>query len=156
MQTLKSVLGPRVRPDQAERAASESRHLGNSAFCPAGGEKLSHDEFGRPANRNTLPILDPSCSVHSEFTAARIIAIENSHRPYMPICASGARGGDSMGVARHMSPQNIYGEGARGSWARTYSTPNDAPPHQAQGSVQYLVNIPRQPSHNVTGVAYRG
>ncbi len=130
--SLKSVQSERVRLDRALRFGSESRDLGNPALCPTQGEHLSYDVFGRPANQNTLAISYAPCAVHSEFPGRRIIAVENAHRPYMPICAdtvrsSTTRSGDLMGVGRDKSPQNLYGEGTRGNFVQYAMPPSQFP-----------------------------
>lgn len=129
MQTLKSSLDKRVRIDQVQRLSSQRQDLGEELMCPA-GSTISFDIYGRPATLNTLPIQQPyaaSCG-RSTYTAAELMGFESNQRPYVPICAAGLRGAaDFMGVGRDQMPQNLYGDGYRGNFVRTYPTANNAP-----------------------------
>ena len=128
IQTLKSASQSRVDVGRATTLYSSARTLGESLMCPASAQVLMNDVYGRPAPQSTLPLNEASCAQGSMYPSYRRIAIENQDRPYIPICASGLRGGgDMMGVGRDLIPQDLYGFGPGSEFVRTYSTPNNAP-----------------------------
>jgi hypothetical protein len=128
-QTLKSANQTRVDTGRSITLYSASRSLGESLMCPAGAQELQNDVYGRPASQQTLPVnLDASCAQGSMYPSYRQIAVENQNRPYIPICAAGMRGGDTMGVGRDLIPQDLYGFGVGGEFVRHYNTANNAPP----------------------------
>lgn len=139
--TLKSANLVRVDVGRSTTLYSAARSLGESLMCPAAAQDLQNDIYGRPASQNTLPVnLDASCAQGTLFPAYRQIAIENQNRAYVPICASGMRGGgDMMGVGRDLVPQDLYGFGQSGDFVRQYDTANNAP---------WDVPPPRQPNYN--------
>lgn len=160
-QTLKSALDSRVRLDQAQRLGSQRQNLGEGLMCPAGSGDLQNDVYGRPVTQNTLLLNDSACSNYTEFSAQRRIEIENLERPYIPICAAGNRGAaDFQGDGRDLIPENLYGEGYRGSFIRTYNTPDNSPPYignQCAGPAFYQKKIqPFAYSHDATTHLWRG
>lgn len=158
VQTLKSANTVRVDIGKAQHLAGARQNLGEPLLCPAGAHHLQNDVYMRPVSQNTLLLDDASCSNHTEFSAARRIQIENMERPYLPVCAAGLRGGDLMGKGRDLQPKNLYGEGSRGSFVRTYSTPTNhynevitSPPYYHQKQQPFTF------SHDATkGYYYQG
>jgi hypothetical protein len=132
MQDLKSASFVRVDSGKALHLYAAARNSSNDAvslMCPAGAQRLHHDVYGRPASQNTLSVnLDAACGMGTQFPAQRHIQIENNNRPYLPVASAGMRGAaDLMGRGRDMMPQDLYGEGSRGNFARIYNTKNNAP-----------------------------
>lgn len=129
MQSLKSANLVRVDAGRSITLYSAARSLGDSLMCPASAQELQNDIYGRPASQQTLPMnLDASCAQGSMYPSYRVIADENSARPYIPICAAGMRGGgDMMGVGRDLIPQDLYGFGRQADFVRHYPTLNNAP-----------------------------
>jgi len=127
--TLKPADYRRVDVGRAYKLGSNRQDLGLSLMCPANAQNLQHDIYGRPSNQNCLTVnLDASCAQGSQYPSYRQIAIENQLRPYVPLCAPGScSGGDFLGVGRDILPRNLYAEGERGNFVRTYPTANDAP-----------------------------
>lgn len=161
MQTLKSSDASRVRTDAAERLAGQRMSQGEGSMCPAGAGDIHTDVYGRPVTQNTLTLLDASCGMYTKFSAQRRIAVENSERPYLPICAAGLRGAaDFAAIGRDINPKNVYGEGDRGRFVRDYATANNGPPQAP--AVHTIPVAPRavQPfrgSHDATSTnSYRG
>ena len=157
MQSLKSVQQSRVGIDRALSLGAAARNLGESAMCSAGAPFLRNDEFNRPAGQNTLPVhLDASCGQLSDNPVFAHINRENLERPYLSIAPPGLRGqGDFNGVGRHMMPQGLYQDDMRGNFTRTYSTPNDAQPHNnvrsnSQDVIFQRVERPFDFSHDAT------
>ncbi len=131
IQSLKPAMASRVITAQSTRIGSQVQNLGEGLTCPAGSGSINFDIYGRPATKNTLDLRDSACSNYTGITAARFMQYETNHRPNIPICAAGLRGAsDMMGVARDVNPQNVYAEGFRGNFHRTYGSPNNAPPQQ--------------------------
>lgn len=161
IQTLKSSVHGRVRTDQALRLGSQSRHLGEGIYCPAGAGDIFFDQYMRPVSQNTLHLNDSSCSNYTSFSARRRIHIENMERPYATVCSAGYRGGGGlMGAGRDLHPQDMYGLGTRGNMVRHYDSANNTPPSQgpapAPSSCSYRTVQPFSHSHDATGYAWRG
>lgn len=125
--SLKSSKIGRVSTEHSDRLFAASRRLGESAMCPAGAHSIHHDIYGRPVSQNTLVMTDADCAKYTSRPSQRHIAIENAHRPYTPICASGLRSpSDLSSMNRDKLPKNLYGEGSRGNFVRTGVYPNDS------------------------------
>ena len=134
LQSLKSANQVRVDISQAERMGSERLLLGDSGcngLCGAGWNDLQHDQYFRPVSQNTLRLDSVDCNGGGQNSAGRRIEVENLERPYVPVCAAGFRGGDTMGVGRNLQPEGLYDGSARGAWVRHYKTPNNIRPHQS-------------------------
>ena len=159
MQTLKSSNLVRVDAGRSTTLYSASRTLGESLMCPASAQELQNDVYGRPASQQTLPVnLDASCAMGTMYPSYRQIAIENQNRPYIPICASGMRGGgDMMGVGRNLLPQDLYGFGRQGDMVRQYPTANNAPwdlPEPARPNYYFRKTQPSSLTMDSTKSAY--
>lgn len=163
-QTLKSSTVSRVREDNATRFYSHRFNLGEGLVCPAGGGRLDHDVFGRRVSKNTLDLRAAECSHYTGIPAARFMAFENNHRPYLSICAAGLRGAsDGMGKGRDLMVQNLYQvrgpDAFRGNFKRHFPTPNNAP-WQEQGAFARQAHHKRipewVPSHDATDFEFRG
>jgi len=156
VQTLKSANLVRVDTGRSITLYSSSRSLGESLMCPAGGQNLQNDVYGRPASQQTLPVnLDASCAMGSQYPSYRQIAVENQNRPYIPICAAGMRGGDTMGVGRDLIPQDLYGFGVSGEFVRHYNTANNAPwdlPPQPRPNFYWRMEMPNTFSHDAVRI----
>lgn len=158
-QSLKSANLVRVDTGRSTTLYSAARQLGESLMCPASAQDLQNDVYGRPASQNTLPVnLDASCAQGTLYPAYRQIAIENSNRPYISICAAGMRGGgDMMGVGRDLAPQDLYGFGRSGDFVRQYPTANNAPfdfPQPAQPNYSRRMEQPFSMTHDSSRSAY--
>lgn len=160
MQSLKSAEAGRVRTDQSRRLGSQRQNLGEGLMCPAGAGDIFTDVYGRPVSQNTLPLKDSACSNYTEFSAQRRIGVENSERPYIPVCAAGLRGAaDFAALGRDVAPKNLYGEGGRGNFVRVYPTANNGPWQAPECRRQPYAQKAVQPfsySQDASGVAYRG
>lgn len=121
-QTLKSALQGRVSVGQAQRLGSQRQNLGEGMMCPAGAGRIHHDQYMRSVSQNTLHLADAACSLYTEFSAARRIAIENSERPSLQVCTAGMNGSDPQGTGRNFIPEGIYDGSKRGAFVRHYST----------------------------------
>lgn len=157
MQTLKSVQATRVDVSRAQSLGAAARNLGEPLMCSTAAHELSFDEFGRPANQNTLPVhLDASCGQLSQFGVSEHINRESLERPYLPIAPPGLRGaGDLGGTARDLHPQGLYENNTRGNFVRHFRTGNNAPPQgpvrNTSGDVIYhRVEAPFDFSHDAT------
>jgi hypothetical protein len=153
---LKSVQQGRVIVANAIKNGSERQDLGHGEFCPAGAQSLYFDVYNRPVNQNTLDMRNASCSNYDDTTASNFMAWENYHRPYIPLCASGLRGGDTLGVGRDLFPSNVYGEGAH-DFVRLYKGPTDRARDGPTPPNVYRRQIPRWTgSMDAEAMQYRG
>jgi len=115
---IKNTCGSYVRPDQAQREASERYNLGNSSFCAAGSGSLNFDIYGRPASQNTLRVMDSDCSNCTEWSANKLMYYETNgpaNRPHLSIadpgngCVGfGVGNGDLMSKGRDLIPNQLY------------------------------------------------
>ena len=159
MQTLKSSNLVRVDAGRATTLYSASRSLGESLMCPASAQELSNDIYGRPASQQTLPVnLDASCAQGTMYPSYRMIAVENQARPYIPIAASGMRGGgDLQGTGRNLIPQDLYGFGRQADFVRVYNSPNNAPwdmPAPKPPNYHFRLEQPSTLTHDASKSAY--
>ncbi len=133
--SLKSAITTRVNPANAERLFQEGRTLGNPAVCPKSATSIDVDVFSRPqggARHRLLELRDPACS-HFVYKLSSRLKHENAERPILGPCNPGDRGaGDFLyGSVRDRFPENLYGEGDRGNFARPYvgmRQPDGPPP----------------------------
>lgn len=157
-QTLKASNLVRVDAGRSKVLYSASRTLGESLMCPASAQDLQNDVYGRPASQQTLPVnLDASCAQGSMYPARRMISVENQNRPYIPICAAGMRGGDTMGVGRNLMAQDLYGFGRQGDMVRQYPTANNAPwdlPEPKRPNYYFRNSQPSTLTHDSTVSSY--
>lgn len=149
-QSLKAAIIGRVDPVLAMKLFDESRNLGNSQMCPSGALNIDVDEFGRPqggAGHRMLRTDDAACS--GSFYPARLrIKHENSERPIIGPCSPGNRGaGDFLyGSVRDRFPENIYGEGKRGSFMSIYG----ASLNPKDNSIPVNLTIPSNSKQNTS------
>lgn len=158
-QSLKSAIDTRVIPERAILQAGARFGNPGAEYC-RGMHNLRHDVYGRPANQNTLPVLDSACSPFTVNTVQAHLSRESVERPVLPGCASGNRGGgDLMGKGRDMMPKNLYASftPARGNFDRVYPTANNLPPHESYGTPSPLHKMTMYAgSHNASDRVYRG
>ncbi len=151
--SLKATDYRRVDTGRAFKLGSNRQDLGLALMCPANAQNLQHDIYGRPSNQNCLQVnLDAACAQGSQFPSYRQIAIENQLRPYVPLAAPGSRSpGDFLGVGRDLQPRNLYADGERGNFVRTYPTANDAPWEQSWPEQKVYRRVPEFDfSHDAT------
>jgi hypothetical protein len=159
MQTIKSALVSRVDVGRATDLYASARSLGESLMCPASAQELQNDIYGRPASQQTLPVnLDAACAQGTMYPSWRFIAVENQNRPYIPICASGMRGGlDGLGKGRNIISQDLYGFGQGANFVRHYPTPNNAPwdlPPARKPNYAWRLEQPNTLSHSADVSSY--
>ncbi len=161
IQSLKSAQADsRVRLDKTNQLYSERFNLGPPIMSPAGiGDQYILVD-GRPANKfSSFNFLGkaPECSTYN-ISAAEMIAYESNQRPSMPVCASGIRHYDTLGLGRDMFARDLYADRSnRGAWNKMYMGQSNQPKEMSGPSFAVANAMPSYNlSHSATSVLYTG